>query len=149
MCDDDERRTVKVLGGRDERREEDAVAGRLHAVGDVRQPSAQAVEVHERAQEGRHLDVRLGAQDRDEALERGDVRVRLTVDLALDRRRRRRRRTTPCGCGVALDDVDGALGDVGCREKVRDEVSSPFGRGRMRVPRTREGDALIMAGVTG
>jgi len=126
------------------------VAGRLHAVRDVGQAGAQAVEVDKRAQEGRDLDIRLAAEDRDEALERRDVRVRLAVDLALDRRRRRRRRAAGCWCGVALDDVDGALGDVGCEEEGAGErFSSRSGREDARVERAGEDDALIMAGVTG
>lgn len=89
--------------------------GRLHAVRDLGQASAQAVEVDEGAEEGGDLDVRLVDEDGDEGFERGNVGVRLTVDVGkvgLDRRGRGRRGLV--WRRTASDDVDGALSDISC-----------------------------------
>jgi len=105
------------------------VPRRLHPVRDLGEASAEAVEVDKRTQECRHLHVRLVAQDRDEGFKRRDVRVRLPVDLALDGRRWRGwRKATVARSTVALDHVDGALGDVGCEEEPKVSVG---GRARM------------------
>lgn len=53
------RAVVDVFGGEDEASEEDAVKGAGHAFGHGRQPTAEPVQVHERAHQRRHLHLRL------------------------------------------------------------------------------------------
>jgi hypothetical protein len=112
-------RVVEVLGGDDQRREKDAVARAVHALGDFGEARLEAFEVDEGAHEGRDLDVGLLDEDGDERLEGGDGRLLLVLEARLGRGRwrggesrggRRSRR--------ALDHLDGLFGEVGCGYRV-------------------------------
>lgn len=90
------RRVVEVLGGHDERGQEDAVGGAGHALGQRRQRRSQSGEVDQRGHQSGGLDVGRGDQVRNELVESGEVGARLGH---INGRRRRRRHG-----GIALDD---------------------------------------------
>ena len=90
------------------------MAGAVHALRDLGEARLQAVEVHERAEQCRDLDVRLLDEDANEGLERRD-RGRVVVgggEVVL--RGRRGGRGEVRGCWAALDDLDCFSGEIGC-----------------------------------
>lgn len=108
------RLTIEVLGRDDEGREEHAMPGAVHALGDLGEPRLEAVEVDKGAEEGGDLYVGLFDEDGDEGLEgregRRLVRGRREGDLG---GRGRRRREGSGRRGAALDHFDSLLGEVG------------------------------------
>jgi hypothetical protein len=124
------RRVVEVLGGGDEDGEEDAVAGAVHALGDLGETGLQALEVDESAHEGGDLDIRLLDEDGDEGLERGDggLLSGLAVLEASLGGSVGRGGESGGGSGTALDDLDSLFseeswkkGGKGERRKVKGE----------------------------
>ena len=105
-------RVVEVLGRDDQGREEDAVAGGVHSVGDLGKARLEAVEVDESAKESGNLHVGLGDEDGDERLERGRGGV-LDLGESSPGRRGWRGRKARRGGRAALNDLDSFLSNVG------------------------------------
>lgn len=69
-------RIVEVLGRENQRREEDAVSGALHALGGGGKTLLETTEVDQSRHEGGNLDMRHGDQGDDELFQRGQVRIK-------------------------------------------------------------------------
>lgn len=67
-------RVVQVLGGEDQRGQEDAVDSASHALGNGWQTSPEAAQVHQRAHQGGHLDLRPGDERCNEGFDGGKRR---------------------------------------------------------------------------